>query len=544
MDFLPISFIAGVLTILAPCVLPLLPVIIGGSLTEKDSKRPIIITVSLAISIVLFTLLLKTSTLFIDIPQDFWKYFSGGIILIFALSLLFPLAWAKFIAKIFSGKVEHKSQGVIAMFYKKEGFWPAVIIGMALGPVFASCSPTYFLILGTVLPANFFVGILNLVVYAFGLSITMLIVAFASQKALSRVESLSNPNGWFKRGLGILFLIVALGIISGYDKKVENYILEKGFFDITKVEQSILNNFEENMKEEKEVENTKGLLNANYKAPEFSGLENWTNSQPINSIEDLRGKVVLVDFWTYSCINCIRTLPYIQALYEKYADKGLVVVGIHTPEFAFERKAGNVRKAVEDFGLTYPVVQDNDFKTWKNYENKYWPAKYIVDKEGRVRYTHFGEGGYEETEKVVASLLDSNYEGVDVSLQEVDFKRIKSPETYLGTSRRSGFAGTNAQTLRLNKWTVSRNWQEDKEKIFTDNLPASISMVFNSSSINLVLGGNAKATVYIDGEFFKEFKVDGERLYNLADFKGDYKQRHIKVEFGGGEVEAFAFTFG
>lgn len=545
MEFLPLSFIAGILTILAPCVLPLLPVIIGGSLTEKDSKRPIIITASLAISIVLFTLLLKASTLLVDIPQDFWKYFSGGIVLIFAFSLLFPFTWAKFVAKISSGKLEHKSQGVIAKFHQRKGFWPAVVIGMALGPVFASCSPTYFLILGTVLPANIFVGIINLFVYAIGLSLVMLIVAFASAKALSRVNTLSDPNGWFKKSLGVLFLIVAVGIISGYDKKFEGYILEKGFFDITKVEQGILDSFENEMNDKKENNlDAQNLLNANYKAPEFKGLENWINSEPVKSLEDLRGKVVLVDFWTYSCINCIRTLPYIQALHEKYSDKGLVVVGVHAPEFAFERKVENLKAAVDDFGLTYPVVQDNDFQTWRNYNNRYWPAKYIIDKGGNVRYTHFGEGEYEETERVVASLLESQYEGVQVDLTEVDFKQIKSPETYLGTSRRSGFAGVDTLSLRLNEWTATASWQEDSEKIFTRQLPASISMVFNSSSINLVLGGNAHARVYIDGELFKEFDVKEEKLYNLADFKGEYKEREMRVEFEGESIESFAFTFG
>lgn len=244
MEFLLLSFIAGVLTVLAPCILPLLPVIIGGSVQDNRVIRPIVITVSLAVSIVLFTLVLKASTVFIDIPQSFWTYFSGGIILLFAVSLLFPVTWAKTMNKIGSlskggFSLKHASEKALFTQSKKEGYLPMILMGAALGPVFASCSPTYFLILGTVLPASFFVGLLNLVVYALGLSLVMFVVAFAGQKALGKLNIVSDPKGKFKKGLGVLFLLVAIMILTGIDKKIEVAILDSGF-NISNFEQKLL----------------------------------------------------------------------------------------------------------------------------------------------------------------------------------------------------------------------------------------------------------------------------------------------------------------
>ncbi len=241
MEFLLLSFIAGVLTVLAPCILPLLPVIIGGSVADNRVMRPVVITLSLAVSIVLFTLLLKASTLLIDIPQAFWTYFSGGIILLFAISLLFPVTWAKMMQKITPKKfsLKHASEKALFNQSKKDGYLPMILMGAALGPVFASCSPTYFLILGTVLPQSFFVGLLNLITYAVGLALVMFVVAFAGQKLLGKLNIASDPQGKFKKGLGVLFLLVAIAILTGLDKKIEAKILDSNF-NISNFEQRLL----------------------------------------------------------------------------------------------------------------------------------------------------------------------------------------------------------------------------------------------------------------------------------------------------------------
>lgn len=239
MEYIPLSFLAGILTILAPCVLPLLPIIIGGSLTDKNPWRPFIITVSLAVSIVLFTLALKVSTAFIDIPQSFWKWFSGGIVLLFAITLLFPTFWEKLATGL---RLGNASQGWLSKSGQKKGVLGMILIGAALGPVFASCSPTYFLILGTVLPQNFFVGLVNLLVYAGGLSLMMFAIAYTGQRFMSKLKVAADPHGWFKKGLGILFLIIGLGIINGYDKKFEAWVVQQGWTGITELEEQLIDN--------------------------------------------------------------------------------------------------------------------------------------------------------------------------------------------------------------------------------------------------------------------------------------------------------------
>ena len=240
MSLLLIAFVAGVLTVLAPCTLPLLPIIIGGSLREAGAQgkwKPVIITVSLALSLILFTLLLKASTLFIDVPQMFWQLFSGILVTVIGLITVFPTLWEKVSLKL---NLSKKSNQALAQSAQKKNYWGDILIGASLGPVFASCSPTYFLILATVLPENFGTGLLYLFVYACGLSLVLFLVAILGQKFVKKIQWASNPSGWFKRGLGILFVLVGIFIMTGTDKKLQIYILEKGFFDVTKIEGSLL----------------------------------------------------------------------------------------------------------------------------------------------------------------------------------------------------------------------------------------------------------------------------------------------------------------
>lgn len=237
MELLFFSFLAGVLTVLAPCVLPVLPVIIGGSLLEKDRWRPFIITGSLAFSIVLFTLVLKSSTLLIDISTDTWKNISGGIVLIFGLFTLFPKVWEHIeVATGLSGR----SQSLLSDSHQHGGRWGAVLVGAALGPVFSSCSPTYALILATVLPQSFAAGVANLIAYASGLAVVLLVIAVFGQKAVGRMRWAADPNGRFKKSLGVLLVVVGLAVLFGWDKRVEVFLIEKNIFDVGKIETRLL----------------------------------------------------------------------------------------------------------------------------------------------------------------------------------------------------------------------------------------------------------------------------------------------------------------
>jgi cytochrome c-type biogenesis protein len=236
-----LSFISGILTVLAPCVLPLLPIIIGSSVSEKNNFKPYLVILGLIISIVVFTIILKGSTLFIDIDQSIWKYISGGIVFLFGLIYIFPELWDRISVKF---NLSSKSDNILHEATKKEGFLGSLMIGGALGPVFASCSPTYALIIATVLPVSFFEGVIYIIVYAFGLALIMLLIALLGRKIISKLKIYSDPNGWFKKTLGFIFIIIALSVITGLDKIIETNLLNNpNFFDITKVEQSLLELF-------------------------------------------------------------------------------------------------------------------------------------------------------------------------------------------------------------------------------------------------------------------------------------------------------------
>lgn len=233
-----ISLIGGVLTVLTPCVLPLLPIIVGGSLSGGglNRKKAFTIVTSLGVSVILFTLILKASTAFIGVPESVWKSLSGGIIILLGFSFLFPHIWENG----FFAKLSAKSQQAMGRGQQRGGFWGDVIIGAALGPVFTTCSPTYFIVLATVLPESFFVGFIYLVAYALGLATALLLVALVGQRIMIKLEIAANPTGWFKRVVGILFLIVGVAVLLGLDKKLETTLLDKGYFDVTQVEHNLL----------------------------------------------------------------------------------------------------------------------------------------------------------------------------------------------------------------------------------------------------------------------------------------------------------------
>jgi thiol-disulfide isomerase/thioredoxin len=296
----------------------------------------------------------------------------------------------------------------------------------------------------------------------------------------------------------------------------------------------------------------------------------WINTKPL-TLKDLRGKVVLVDFWTYTCINCIRTLPYLKDWHEKYAEKGLVIIGVHTPEFEFEKNAENVRKAVKDFGLLYPVVQDNDYATWQAYDNHYWPAKYFIDKNGKVRSSHFGEGEYAESEKLIQKLLKEA--GEDVSNTPVNNKTYSvsadTPETYLGYGRMEHFVSPE-QILRDKKgvysvpvyhpessFAYSGNWTIGKERAVADR-KAELVFHYNAKDVYLVMRSTDKTPttvrVLVDDQPIsptrsgKDVKngvvtVTADRLYHLVSTTGS-EDHFVTLQFPDGRVEVYAFTFG
>ncbi len=566
MLLLTVSFIAGILTILAPCVLPVLPVILGGSLNNKkaNKKKTLIIILSLGISVIVFTFLLKVSTLFIDIPEYTWKIVSSIIILIFGLITIFPSLWEnKFIAKL-----SRKSNIILGKGDQKKSFWGDVIVGVSLGPVFSTCSPTYFIILATVLPVSLLLGFIYLLAYTLGLCLALLMVALIGQRIVDKLGVAANPDGWFKKTLGIILVIVAIGIVTGADKKLQTYILDKGFFDVTKIEQMLLRSQDE---KSSSVNLSGGYLSIAEKEKKYKRFTELVSPNGyINTdgkkitLEGLKGEVILLDIWTYTCINCQRTIPYINQWYDKYKDQGFEVVGVHTPEFAFEKVQANVEKEVLGFKIKYPVVLDNDYQTWNALQNQYWPRKYIIDIDGYVIYDHIGEGAYEETEKVIQYALKERAERMgivlDISSDElVNIKTEKgnvgSPEIYFGFARNEYLANgkvgvPGVQELKLpknilpNRLYFDGSWNMTSE--YAENInPGSVVFKYDAKNIYITAGSDLplEVEIYLDGQFLKKLMIKDAGLYTLIEGT-EYGQYTIEIKVSKPGLKVFTFTFG
>jgi thiol-disulfide isomerase/thioredoxin len=292
--------------------------------------------------------------------------------------------------------------------------------------------------------------------------------------------------------------------------------------------------------------------------PGFDGATGWLNSPPL-APDDLAGKVVLADFWTYTCVNWLRTLPYVRAWAERYADDGLVVVGVHTPEFPFEQDVDNVTRAVRDMRIGYPVALDSDYGVWQAFDNHYWPAVYIADRDGRIQYHHFGEGAYAETERVIQRLLGVDGDTVSVAEQGVevqaDWEHLESPETYLGSSQAQRFA---RPPLGLNEWSLDGDWDVESRAAVLGSAPGSITYRFHARDVNLVLrssDGEVPFRVTVDGaapgaahgadvDEQGRGTVSEPRLYQLVREPGQVVDRTFEIAFDAPGVEGYVFTFG
>lgn len=585
-----VSFVAGVLTVLAPCVLPLLPVILAGSVSETANKRrPIIIVSSLALSVFLFTLVLKGSTALISGSPILWNYVSAIILAAFGLTLIFPEAWARIVLKI---PGHNKPDRWITKGYDGTGnFWTDVVVGAALGPVFTTCSPTFFVILATVLPQSFAAGVIDLAAYILGLALVLLLVAAVGQRITHRLEWATNPAGWFRKFLGIIFILLGVLIAGGTDKKIESAILSSGFFDVTRLEQSIHLSLEHSSAVPAPANShpvSSGSVDARdtsavtpLAGPHFTEIaqpSGFLNSDPFKLADFAGRKVILVDFIDYTCINCERTFPYLESWWNKYKDQGLEVVAIHTPEFSFEHDIANVRMGAAAFGLTFPIVLDNAYATWNAYQNEYWPHKYLIDIHGNVVYEHIGEGGYDETEAMIVRLLNERKRvlgetgSVSTGTSTVPEATVlaESPETYFGASRnqyfgngRPGLVGEATfvlpTPLEPNIFYLGGDWKVQKEYAEAAGTSTEISYEFTATHMYLVAetadGLPARGRILIDGKPISpgwagtdvspdgSFTIRESRLYAL--YANPSLGRHrIDIIFNKPGVRAYTFTFG
>ncbi len=297
--------------------------------------------------------------------------------------------------------------------------------------------------------------------------------------------------------------------------------------------------------------NQQTTLNNDYgPAPELTGISNWINSQPLK-LSDLKGKVVLIDFWTYSCINCLRTIPYLNDWYQKYKDQGFVIIGVHTPEFAFEKDDSNVARAVKENNISYPVAQDNDYATWKAYQNEYWPAHYLIDKNGHIVYTHFGEGDYQITENTIRSLLGLKA-GSD--LPNTPLIQAQSPEMYFGLSRTEFMSAEQKAKSSSSEYSFPSNLDENtfafsgtwnfQDEFAEGQSAGAIELHFNAAKVHFVASADkeVKATILVDGKKVKELNIQNSDLYTL--YENPVGADHVlEIRFDSAGVKAFTFTF-
>lgn len=533
------SFLAGIFTALSPCILPVLPAILSAGVAA-GRLRPLGTILGLTCSFSFFTLTLSWLVHKTGVSPSILRYIAIALVFFFGLVMLFPRL-SNWFAKITSSVADlgQKIQGT----QPARGFGGGIVFGAALGLLWTPCAGP---ILGaiTALAAT---GSINLVAvlmtlaYSIGAGLIMLIYAYGSAKILSSSQFLSRYTERIRQVFGVLMIAFAVILTFNWDMLI-NAKISQVFPDIIS---------EKNFNVEQKLKgiNKQNTLREMGPAPELTGITAWINSPPL-TLSELHGKVVLIDFWTYSCINCIRTLPYVEKWYRDYKDRGFVVIGVHTPEFEFEKNVDNVKKAVVQFGITYPVAMDNNYATWRAYDNSYWPAHYLIDQEGNIRMVHFGEGAYGETENAIRELLGMS--ATTVQNQSGKARSI-TPETYLGLDRGSSYQMHITPDKSINysytgplgddRVGLKGMWQVERQYILAASDASDLDLNFLASHVYLVLGGSSPTPLEItlDGKPYGNITVNGDREYTIVDTSYGRHQISLKVPSG---VRAYVFTFG
>ncbi|HRH32868.1 MAG TPA: cytochrome c biogenesis protein DipZ [bacterium] len=541
-----LAFTAGILTIAAPCIFLPLPIIFGASVGQKNNIRPLFITMGFVITFSVLALTLHVVVQSLQLNPQVLRNGAAVLLVIFGIFMIWPEIFER-LTLHFSGLINKAGEesGKIGA-----GNVGGFMLGVLIGVIWAPCAGP---ILGSILTlisqqADLSKVSFLLIAYALGAGVPMLIIAYGGQVLSTKIRIIAQYAKTLQKIFGIIIIAVAIAVYFQYD---------------TVIQAKILNYFEQSdmmtaVTEDMTQKNLDSIQFKNYgPAPDFIGINHWLNSEPL-SIADLKGKVVLVDFWTYSCINCIRTLPYITQWHETYKDKGLVIIGIHTPEFPFEKDTKNVQKALDQFKITYPVAQDNNYQTWRAYHNQYWPAKYLIDRNGNIVYTHFGEGDYKETESAIQTLLGMKAsETVSEKIPETGVGPVGSPEMYFGSSRLANLTPDQEfstsvkqfsfpKSIALHNFALEGKWQFDQEKITLSSNTGKIKLHFSAAKVFMVASqptGEAILKVRIDGKIKKEVEVTTSTLYTLFD-SSEYGDKTIEIEIIGAGFEAFTFTFG
>lgn len=591
MWLLVLAYLGGVLTIVSPCILPVLPFVFART-GQPFIKSGLPLLAGMALTFALVATLAAVGGGWVVQVNQYGRWLALLFVALFGLTLLLPRLAERLTRPLVSaGSRLSKAAGQDNRPRPGASF----LIGVATGLLWAPCAgPILGLILtGAALQGASIATTLLLLAYAAGAATSLAAALLLGGKVFALMKRSIGTGEWIRRGLGAAMLAGVAAIALGLDTGL---LARLSTASTGGIEQALVGQLSGKSPSGnatmmaqipaagaamKVADKAPGTLPVEGQLPPLNGAVQWLNSPPLDA-QALKGKVVLVDFWTYSCINCLRTLPYVKAWAEKYRDQGLVVIGVHAPEFAFERDVGNVTKAMKELGINYPVAIDNDYKIWRAFNNEYWPAHYFADAQGRIRYHHFGEGDYAESERVIQQLLreagsktvadgliNADANGVQ---QAPDMHQVLSPETYVGYQRAEHFVPETGlvpdkvatynppANLTLNDWSLGGQWAVGAERA-TASAPASrIVYRFHARDLHLVLGPGAdgkpvRFNVSIDGQAPGDAhgvdvapdgsgRVTEQRLYQLVRQTDAVKDRTFTIEFLDPGVSAYAFTFG
>lgn len=541
-----LAFLEGLALIVSPCILPVLPLILVASV-DGGRRRPYGIILGFVLAFSVFAIVARKIVALLGIDLDVIKIASLVLLALFGLTLL---------SSKLSGKFSALTQGTANLGNRLagaggEGLISGIVIGSLIGLIWTPCAGP---ILATVLvqvirQKTDLAGYFIIASFGIGAGVPMFIIALMGRKIMNKLSFFARHAEAVRKMFGVLILLSVAVFVTNINA------------------QSLFSSSQKMAQLSTPESRLQDGLDLAYDAPSFSGISDWINSPPL-TMQSLKGKVVLIDFWTYSCINCVRTLPYLTDWDRKYRDQGLVIIGVHSPEFEFEKNIDNVKAAVTQYGINYPVALDNNLDTWSNFNNRYWPAHYLIDRNGKVVYTHFGEGKYEVTENNIRYLLGINGKVEPGQRQTSEYSSEQTPETYLGYARAESFGGKesvihNAQatyhfpaSLAADAWALNGKWVVESEKIIAGEKNAALNLDFNARKVFLVLGTSTGKPIHVslklNGADVRDnagkdaplgvVTVGRNTLYELIDQK-QLQRGSLEIQSDMPGLEAYAFTF-
>ncbi len=609
-----LAYLGGVLTIVSPCILPVLPFVFARA-GQPFLRSTLPMLIGMAATFAAVATLAAFGGGWAVAANEYGRYAAMALLALFGIVLLFPSLSDRLTRPLVSLGARLSQSADRSSRSGGSAVAASLLLGVATGLLWAPCAgPVLGLILtGAALQGASVGTTLLLLAYALGAATSLALALLIGGRVYQAMKQSLGVGEWLRRGVGIAVLVAVVAIAMGLDT---GFLTRASLASTASLEQDLVDRLHAQDRDKPSsvvMKNDGGammsatnqmMMNAKPDGatgggsvamtqkpaaaqlpvegpvPPLDGAVQWLNSPPLTAA-GLKGKVVLVDFWTYSCINCLRAIPYVEAWAQKYKDQGLVVIGVHAPEFAFEKNVDNVKKAIADLGITYPVAIDNNYAIWRAFDNEYWPAHYFIDAQGQVRHHHFGEGDYDQSERVIQQLLaeagrtnvsndivDVKATGAEAASNEAD---VQSPETYVGYLRAQNFvddAGTVndtshdyvAATPKLNEWGLAGNWTVGPQEATSNSADSRLYYRFHARDLHLVLGPSAdgkpvRFQITVDGKPPADSHgvdtdangngvVTGQRLYQLVRASGPVSDHTFEIKFLDPGAQAYAFTFG